>query len=70
MAGGGGAGRKVAVAAVQFACTDTVSDNVATAERYGCIPPPICSNLPEESNLQLCCLTLDVLCWCICESCG
>lgn len=34
MAGGGGAGRKVAVAAVQFACTDTESDNVATAERY------------------------------------
>lgn len=33
MAGGGGAGRKVAVAAVQFACTDTESDNVATAER-------------------------------------
>ncbi|EMS51953.1 N-carbamoylputrescine amidase [Triticum urartu] len=28
-----GAGRKVAVAAVQFACTDTVADNVAAAER-------------------------------------
>jgi hypothetical protein len=38
--GGGGAGRKVAVAAVQFVCTDTVSDNVATAERYGCIQHP------------------------------
>lgn len=28
-----GGGRKVAVAAVQFACTDSPSDNIATAER-------------------------------------
>jgi N-carbamoylputrescine amidase len=28
-------GRKVAVAAVQFACTDVEAENVATAERYG-----------------------------------
>mgnify|MGYP003702325223 CR=1 FL=1 len=34
MAGGGGAGRKVSVAAVQFACTDVESENVDTAERY------------------------------------
>jgi hypothetical protein len=26
--------RKVAVAAVQFACTDVESENVATAKRY------------------------------------
>ena len=46
MAGDGGAGRKVAVAAVQFACTDTVHDNVATAERYASVlyqSPPILS---------------------------
>lgn len=34
MAGGGGAGSKVSVAAVQFACTDVESENVDTAERY------------------------------------
>jgi len=28
------AGRKVAVAAVQFACTDVEAENVATAERW------------------------------------
>ncbi|XP_052145609.1 N-carbamoylputrescine amidase [Oryza glaberrima] len=33
MAGGGGAGRKVSIAAVQFACTDVESENVDTAER-------------------------------------
>ena len=36
-----GAGRKVAVAAVQFACTDTVADNVAAAERYGFAQVPV-----------------------------
>uniref|UniRef100_A0A0D9YT76 Uncharacterized protein n=1 Tax=Oryza glumipatula TaxID=40148 RepID=A0A0D9YT76_9ORYZ len=35
MAGGGGAGSKVSVAAVQFACTDVESENVDTAERHG-----------------------------------
>jgi N-carbamoylputrescine amidase len=33
------AGRKVAVAAVQFACTDVEAENVATAERYGRLHP-------------------------------
>ena len=32
-------GRKVAVAAVQFACTDVEAENVATAERYGRLHP-------------------------------
>jgi hypothetical protein len=61
MAGGGGAGRKVAVAAVQFACTDTVSDNVATAERYGCIPPPICSK--SSQGIKLAAILLDPGCF-------
>ena len=34
------AGRKVAVAAVQFACTDVEAENVATAERYAIARPP------------------------------
>jgi len=41
------AGRKVAVAAVQFACTDVEAENVATAERYAVARPPTPAYIPS-----------------------
>jgi len=46
MAMAAAAGRKVAVAAVQFACTDIEAENVATAERYAIACPPAAARLP------------------------
>ena len=41
------AGRKVAVAAVQFACTDVEAENVATAERYGMAACILANPVPD-----------------------
>ena len=47
MAMAAAAGRKVAVAAVQFAYTDVEAENVATAERYAIARPPAPAYIPS-----------------------